>query len=499
MTDTTGGSPAPTAQPDTPSADSGHTLRGSIGVAGIVFMVIAAAAPLTSIGGALPVLLALGNGPGAPLAYIVVAVVLLVFSVGYAAMSHHIVDAGAFYAYVTRGLGAATGLGAGGLALLTYTAIQAGIYGLAASTLHDIVVKYGGPDIPWWVWAAVLLVVVALLGYRSIDVGAKVLGVLIVLEIGVVVVLILGVVIHGGPEGWSGTSFTPTSFFSGAPGIAVMFAVASFIGFEATAIYGEEARNPKRTVPAATYIAVCVIGVFYAVASWAVVVAYGPSKITDAANGDTTGLVFDAATRYVAPVMADIMQILLLTSLFAALLAFHNAISRYLYALGRQGAAPERLARTHPRHGSPYIASITQSISAVVVLAVFALLGADPVLVLFTWMSGMATVSILCLMVLTALAIIVFFARHRVDTRAWNTRIAPVLGLLGLLGILVLVIANFTTLISGSGVLAAVLLAVVVVSFLVGLVVAAIRRPSRTGAVPGHQTGLTPAQATSDD
>jgi amino acid transporter len=466
-----------TAPPASPTATAGTRagLRGSIGVPGIVFMVVAAAAPLTAIAGALPVMLANSNGPGVPLAFVVVAVVLLVFSVGYAAMSHHVVDAGAFYAYVSRGLGARLGVGAGALALLTYTTIQLAIYGLAASTLSGLVVAWGGPDVPWWAWAGVLALVVGTLGYRSIDVGAKVLGTLIVLEVAAVVALIVGVVVRGGPEGWSATSFAPSTFFSGAPGIAVMFAVASFVGFEATAIYGEEAREPRRTVPRATYIAVALIGLFYAVASWAVVVAYGPSQVAAAAGNDTSGLVFRAAAAYLDPAVADVMQVLLLTSLFAALLAFHNAIARYLYSLGRQGVLPRGLARTHPRHGSPFIGSLAQTVAAVVLLAVFALVGADPIAVLFTWMSGVATVSVLLLMVLTAVAIIAFFARERVDARVWNTRIAPVLGLLGLLGILVLVVANFTTLISGSAVLATVLLAVIVVVLAGGVLLGTVR------------------------
>src|SRR4051794_17328891 len=164
---------------DTPAEadDAGRSLRGSIGVIGIVFLVVAAAAPLTAIGGALPVMLALGNGPGDPLAYVVAAVVLLLFSVGYAALSRHVVDAGAFYTYVSKGLGARVGVGSAGLALLTYTAIQAGLYGLAGVTAEGLVVQYGGPDLPWWVWSFVLMAVVALLGYRNIDVGTKVLGV----------------------------------------------------------------------------------------------------------------------------------------------------------------------------------------------------------------------------------------------------------------------------------------------------------------------------------
>ena len=453
-----------------PAADREHTLRGHIGIPGVVFLVVAAAAPLTAIGGGLPVMLAIGNGAGTPMAYVVVAAVLLVFSVGYAAMSRHLIDAGAFYAYVTRGLGQRLGLGAAALALLTYTAIQAGVYGLAASTVQAVMTRYGGPDLPWWIWAGVLLAIVGFLGFLSIDVGAKVLGVLLTLEIGIVAAIAVAVLVQGGgPEGISFTSFTPSAFFDGAPGIALMFAVASFIGFEATAIYGEESKNPTRTVPISTYIAVALIGVFYAFSSWAIVLAFGPTQIVAAAQADISGLTFAAAGTYLGSVAADVMLVLLLTSLFAALLAFHNAIARYLFALGRQGALPSALARTHVQHGSPYVGSAVQTVSAVVVLTVFTVAGADPVLHIFSWMSGLATISILLLMVLTSVAILVFFQRHKIDNRVWNTRVAPALGGLGLVGITALSLANFTTLISGSVALASVLLVVIVGAFLAGV------------------------------
>src|SRR4051794_19608175 len=472
---------------DTPAEadDAGRSLRGSVGVIGIVLLVVAAAAPLTAIGGALPVMLAIGDGPGNPMAYVIAAVVLLLFSVGYAAMSRHVVDAGAFYAYVTKGLGAPVGVGAAGLALLTYTAIQAGIYGLAGATAEGLITQYGGPDLPWWLWAFVLMAVVGLLGYRNIDIGAKVLGVLLTLEIGIIAAVAVAVLVQGGAHGINVQSFTPSAFFSGAPGISIMFAIASFIGFEATAIYGEEARNPRRTVPVATYVAVVLIGLFYAFASWAIVLAFGVDDVAAAAQADTTGLVFTAGATYISPAMADVMQILLLTSLFAALLAFHNAISRYLFSLGRGGRMPTALGRSHDRHGSPHIGSVVQTVSAAVVVAVFALAQADPVLQLFTWMSGLATVSILVLMVLTSLAVIVFFARTGVDRRVWHTKIAPILGTVGLLGVIALVLANFTTLISGSAVLATVLLVIIALAFVAGAALAVTTRHRVPAAAEG--------------
>ncbi|MGV9739031.1 APC family permease [Nocardia farcinica] len=456
-------------------------LRGSVGVIGVVFLVVAAAAPLTAVGGALPVMIALGNGAGSPTAFLVAAAVLLVFSVGYAAMSRHMVDAGAFYAYVREGIGNTVGLGAAGLALLAYTAIQAAIYGLASATLHDLVVHYGGPDLPWFVYALGLIAVVALLGYRNIELGAKVLGVLLVVEIGIILVFSAAVLLRGGAHGVDAVSFTPSAFLGGSPGIALMFAIASFVGFEATAIYGEEARDPKRTVPLSTYAAVLVIGVVYAIASWAMVLAFGSGEVAGAAGADPSGLVFTAAERFLGTAAVEIMRVMLVTSLFAALLAFHNAISRYLYVLARDGHGHPALGRTHAKHGSPHRGSIAQTISAVLVVGAFAAAGADPVLQLFTWLSGLATVSVLSLMVLTSIAVIVFFHRSGLDRRVWHTRIAPALGTVGLLAVTATVLANFTTLVGGSTA-AEVLLTLVVAVFVAGVLAARLRaRPAPVG------------------
>lgn len=462
---------------------SANKLRGSIGVAGIVFLVVAAASPLTTVAGSLPVMIALGNGAGAPLTYVVAALVLLVFSVGYAAMSSAVTDTGAFYAYVTKGLGSDLGVGAAGLAVFAYSTVQAGVYGLAANTIGSLVVSYGGPDLPWWVWAFALMAVVGIVGYRNIDVGAKVLGVLLLLEVVAIVALSLSVFVRGGAHGIDFTSFTPGAFFSGSPGIAMMFAIGSFVGFEATAIYSEEARNPKRTVPVATYVAIILIGVLYAVSSWAVVLAFGSDDVSAAANQDTANLTFNAAAQYLSPAAANAMAIMLVTSLFATLLAFHSAISRYLFALARRGYAPARLANVHDKHGSPHAGSLLQSASAAVLVGIFAIVGADPVLQLFTWMAGIAIVAILALMVLTSFAIIAYFRRTHSDTRLWHTRIAPLLGSLGLIAITGLVLDNFTTLMGGSRTIANVFLVAAASVFVGGVIAGRIVHTRRARAV----------------
>ena len=86
----------------------GTTLRrNAMGVPEMVFLVIAFAAPLAASTTNIPMAIGLGNGVGAPGTFLIVAVVLALFAVGYSAMSSHITNAGAFYAYITAGLGLA--------------------------------------------------------------------------------------------------------------------------------------------------------------------------------------------------------------------------------------------------------------------------------------------------------------------------------------------------------------------------------------------------------
>ncbi|MDI2132113.1 APC family permease [Yinghuangia seranimata] len=445
-------------------------LTGTLGPGAVVFMVVAAAAPLTVVGGSVPLGIALGNGAAFPAAFAVCCVVLLLFAVGFSAMSRHVPDAGAFYAYVERGFGRAAGLGAAMLALVTYTAVQAAVYGYGGAALRALVADHGGPELPWWLWSSVMLAAVATLGFRHIELSGRVLGVLLLCEAGIVLALDVAVAVKGGDGGLSTAMFHPSAFTDGSPGIGVMFAVAGFIGFEATAVFRDEARDPERTVPRATYLSLVLIGVFYTVSAWAIVSAWGDTRVVERAGAAPDALIGDTADRYLGSGAADAVQVLLVSSLFAAILAFHNVVARYLFALGGTGVVPGACGRRHPRHGSPHVASLVQTGSAAVLVAVFALADLDPVLEVFSWMSGLATLGVLVLMVATCAAVVVFFRRTRADTRVWHTLAAPLLGLAGLAGCLALVMANFPTLIGGSERLAYGLEALVAGSCLLGAV-----------------------------
>jgi amino acid transporter len=461
---------------------AGRLKPDSLGVLGILFFVLSAQAPLTGIAGAVPIAIAIGNGAGAPAAYLAAGVIVLLFSVGFVAMGRHVVDAGAFYTYIGKGLGRSTGSGSAAVALFSYCAVQACMYGLYGSIMSGLVEYHTGAHVAWWVWALVTMAIVQVLGASGIEMGAKILAVFVLAEFSILVAFALVTLFKGGgPDGLGFTdSFSPSAALQGAPGVALMFAVASMFGFEATAIYGEEAREPRKTVPRATYLSVAVITGFFAFTSWMLVSAHGASRATAEAgkalgSGDATAFVFAPIAAQFGGWVNDVLPILLATSLFAGLLAFHNSANRYLFSLGREGLLPHGLTAINRRH-SPWVAGTVQTAVAVLLVVPFAVLGKDPVLTLFSWFSGVAVLGIMLLYFLTSVSVIVFFRRSGADTRPWNTLIAPVLGALGIAGAIWLIVANFTTLIGGDRTTALWLQATVPVVLILGVVAARLTR-----------------------
>jgi amino acid transporter len=337
-------------------------------------------------------------------------------------------------------MGIAPGVGSAFVSLVAYIAIQLAIFGFFGAVVGGTMNSTFGIDWPWYIWTLIAWALVLILSLASVDVGAKLLGVLMGLELLSLLVTFFAVLFSGGgPEGIDlAASFAPSNIFvgglAGASGIAFAFAFASYIGFEATAIYGEEAKEPHRTVPIATYVAVITITVIFAVTSWAMVSGLGPSVVVDrmveisSVDGvplaDPAAVLFAVATEYVGPWLATVMSWLVISSLFAGLLAFQNSAARYFYAMGRAGVLPTKLDRVN-KAGAPVIASITTSVITLIIIAWFIIQKLDPVLNMFFWFSGMTVVAIVWVEILVCFSVVLFFRKTKKDTRVWNTLIAP--------------------------------------------------------------------------
>lgn len=439
--------------------ETGELKANQLGVPAIVFLVLAAVAPLTVAIVVMPLAIGFGNGGGIPVTVIIVAAALLLFAVGYAQMTRDLVNAGGFYAIAVKGLGRTAGLVTGLIATLGYNFFVAGALGTIGFFTGEVVLPaLFGIQLHWFLCAVVLFVVVFLLARAGIHVSAAVLGVAMVLETLILLAFAISVMVQTGFSLDAFTqAFSPEILVGGSIWIGLLMVATAFIGFEATALFGEEAREPRKTIPRATYAAIIIIGVLHAIVGWAIVSAVGvpdaqANALDHLAAGDMTLVLIDT---YLGPIIGMITLVLLVVSLFAAQLAFHNSAARYLYALGRARVLPAWLAVTN-RNGAPQRALLVNLLFAIAVAAVFAVFvetdpdgnPLPPVLTLVPLGLGFGTLAVMIVQAIAALAIVVHFRRKR-DPRLWSTLIAPGMGFLALLTFSIMAIANFT-LVAGS-------------------------------------------------
>lgn len=451
--------------PDTSSDGRPAKLRGHLGVPAIVLMVVAASAPLSTIGGNVPIAMALGNTTGIPVAFIVAGVIFGLFAASFVAMSKYVTDAGAFYAYIRESLGRAAGTGAAVLALPAYMATLIAVAAYDGVILNELITRFGGPDLPWWLLTGVVLAAVGWLGYRDIDLSAKVLGVFLVSEVAILMVVDLVIVVRGGEHGLTGDSFTPQGI-AGGFGIALLYALWGFVGVEATAVFRDEAKDPDRTVPRATYWAVGIVAVFYAFTSWALVEGNGGHDAIQLATDDPDNFMVNTAGKYLGMVGRDLNTILWSVSVFACALAFHNIASRYAFVLGQSGVFSKKIGKVHERHGSPSNASLVITVASFVVMGICAALQLDPVLQIFGPGGGLGILALALLWLLTTISVVIFFVRRGNSTG--NVVLAS-FATLALAAALVLVVSNLTLVVGGTPALAAIFGVMPLIFFAVGM------------------------------
>ena len=445
--------------------------KGAIGMVSVLFMAVANAAPITAMSFNVPVGAGWGNGIGVPAGYLFATIVLTIFTIGFAAMSKHITTTGAFYGFISHGLGQVWGMAAGLLATVAYILFEGTLIGgfayFAANTLDSM----AGIQINWLPIAIAGMILIWVLTYFDITLAAAVLGVTLVSEVLLLIAFGISVLIKGGPDGFMvgdtvslGAAFKNleagafgSQVAAGTAALGIFFAFWSWIGYETTAVYGEESKDPKTIVPKATLIAVIGLGLFYTFMSWMAVVANGAKTTVEVSSGSTGNPV----DLWLVPVKAnlgvlphDLYRVLLVIGSFACAMAFHNAASRYVYAIGRElpfKGLREKIGSTHPKHQSPAVASTITTVINIVMVLLFAtfshawtsdpsVAGAteDPNLlpysVIYTVPSLVGTAFVLVVQVMCSFAVIGYFwGKKKHKGNVLTTLVAPIIGAGGMI------------------------------------------------------------------
>jgi amino acid transporter len=427
----------------------------AIGLWGVIFVGVTGAAPISAMLFNVPFAVAAGTGKYTPAAFLFATIILTIFTVGYVTMARKIRAAGGFYSFISHGLGRELGMAAGMCGALAYSLFEVSLLGGFAYFANNNFNDWFGWNIPWPVFAFAAMLLISVLCYFDVELSVRVLGVALIGEVIILTIFDLLVFGQGGKTGIhldSLNMFKMTSPGVGlAAGVGVFLAFWSWVGFEAIPNYAEESKNPRRIVPLATLLSVVGLGIGYVITSVAFVSSFAPDQlIKAAANPD--GPFFAAMRDFGSNWLATIMQVLILTGSFACAMAFHNVAMRYFYAMGREGILPRSLGRTHPTHKSPYVASITQTAVAAVIILAWGIgagfsNGYDVAYVrIYTMMAVQGVVWILAIQAVCALAVIVYHRRHNYNDHFLAVIVCPIVAILGQAFAIYLLFKNIDTL-----------------------------------------------------
>jgi amino acid transporter len=462
---------APTADVefgDVAETRESHKLaNNALGLPQVLFCIVTGAAPIAAMLFNVPVAVS-GGGWAAPSAFLVATIVLTIFSVGYIEMSRRVTAAGGFYSFITHAFGPVVGMGTAALISLCYVIFCAAVIGVTSYFASTSFEAWFSVNIPAWLIMAVIVAITAVLAWFHIELTARILGVFLITELIGLLVFGFAVLFQGGADGIHMAPLNPLNisdnsgavkaFGAAAAGVALFGAFWSWVGFEMAPNYAEESRNPRKIGAQAMYASVIGLGILYIFISWMFVSGWGQDAsaqaVADQFAGKYASAFYPLTDRYAGSVLTTVFEILIITGSFACQLAFYNTASRYFYAMGREGLIPAALGRTHPRHHSPYIASMVVTVMISIYILGFVAYDSSTeaaLLKLGTWSPLLGVLGILAIQALVSFAIIRFFwVKARDGFNWWKTLVAPLIGGLAQIGACYLLIKNRPAL-SGAG------------------------------------------------
>lgn len=376
---------------------------------------------------AAPAGVAASAGLAAPWAYIIAGAGSLCLASVIVRFARRFAHAGGLYAYTVKGLGPQVGFVGGWLYAVAYAVGISFVLIISSDYLATVLTSNTAIHLSWFTWYVILLAIMLLLALVDIRVSTRVQLVFAVVGVATVLVLCIAILSKGGAAGVTLQPLNPGD----SPSTHGMFlggvlAFTGFIGFEAAAVLGEEARKPLKVIPRAILGTVIVATVYYVFVTWSMAVGYGVHGVGKWAS-DATALT-TLSDHYVAHWFGTFLDVVVIIDAFVAALAGVQLTARTLFALGRDRGLPSLFAATTPRFKSPYVGILT-SIALTLILG--GTLGRHyGVFTYFAMMATTGSLGILFVYILVAISGMAFFWRMKNRaTHAYNVLLDLVLPL----------------------------------------------------------------------
>jgi len=409
--------------------------RDAIGLAPVLFQSITHMAPAAAV--AFSIIFAVTYAGGAtPLAVVLALVACLLVAISIGQLAKHLPSAGGLYTYNARALHPRVGFFVAWGFMLAEPLVAPLLYLIFGNVISVYLNSHFGT--PTWLWApfaAAAGIGVWALVYRGIRISTEAGVAFGAFEIVVFLALAITLIIAAGSKNTLAVFSPNTGNSSGLGSVfaGMVYTVLAFIGFEASAPLGEEARDPGRTIPRAVILSCVLIGVFYIVCYYGAIVYFGPNVAADPTKGFfgfNGGDPWDGLAAKVWGPFSILVLLAIINSAFANSNAGANAATRVGYALARVGILPRALAKVHPRFKTPYVAVHVQGALGIALALILGFALGSP-LNAFALLGTIATLVIVIIYILTNLSNLVYYWREHRDelNPLWNV-IVPVLGIL---------------------------------------------------------------------
>jgi amino acid transporter len=260
--------------------------------------------------------------------------------------------AGAMYEYLARGAHPGLGVfGAGMYGIGVLFLGGGGVFIANGFLAQSFFQSHLSIDITWWIWGLVALAIAVGLNHFGVRIAIQ--GVLTLACISAIPFLILAVSIiaQGGATGNTLSVFTTQHSSVNSVFHGILFAVTLFIGFEAAASIGEEAHDPKRSIPVALLGSVGLAAVFFLLVTYAGAIGFGIKGSATAWPADPSPM-GSLADQYVGKGLGTLIDLVVLLDSISVAIAFVVTGSRVFFALARDGLLPPFFARTSS-HDTP--------------------------------------------------------------------------------------------------------------------------------------------------
>jgi S-methylmethionine transporter len=307
-------------------------------------------------------------GPmGAVIAYAIGALMIYCVMCCLGELAVHMPQTGAFSYYATRFIGPSTGYTIAWLYWLSW-AVAIGSELLGAGVL----LERWFPEVPVWVWAASLGVVITINNLVSVRTFAETEFWLSLIKVITVVVFIIvgALAVYGSipgadpettgfanfyKEGWFPTGFSSI-------GLALLAVAFAFAGTEVIGIAAGETENPQKNIPHALRATVFRLVLFF-IGTIVVICLILPREQA----GLTESPFVVVFSKIGIPYAADVMNFVIITALVSAANSGLYAGARMLWTLGDQGQLPKIFARL-TRRGTPVVAILFSMVGGIAAL-----------------------------------------------------------------------------------------------------------------------------------